>query len=118
MYVRDDMGLTRSHGNRKRKECLTKRMGEIVRDFFERDDVSRLGVKQTITRLKVKKRIMNDSMKNLYKTFIEGQKLVKINYTSFCRLRPFWVVSPTEKDRYMCLQASRKLFTTSKVFVF
>lgn len=93
-------------------------MGEIVRDFFERDDVSRLGVKQTITRLKVKKRIMNDSMKNLYKTFIEGQKLVKINYTSFCRLRPFWVVSPTEKDRYMCLQASRKLFTTSKVFVF
>lgn len=97
-------------------------MGKIVRDFFERDDVSRLtaGVKQTITRLKVKKqkRIMNDSMKNLYKTFIEGQKLVKINYTSFCRLRPFWVVSPTEKDRYMCLQASRKLFTTSKVFVF
>ena len=93
-------------------------MGEIVRDFFERDDVSRLGVKQTITRLKVKKRIMNDSMNNLYKTFIEGQKLVKINYTSFCRLRPFWVVSPTEKDRYMCLQASRKLFTTSKVFVF
>ena len=95
-------------------------MGKIVRDFFERDDVSRLtaGVKQTITRLKVKKRIMNDSMKNPYKTFIEGQKLVKINYTSFCRLRPFWVVSPTEKDRYMCLQASRKLFTTSKVFVF
>jgi hypothetical protein len=42
MYVRDDMGLTRSHGNRKRKECLTKRMGKIVRDFFERDDVSRL----------------------------------------------------------------------------
>jgi hypothetical protein len=60
------------------------RMGKIIRDFFERDDVSRLsaGVKQTITRLKVKKqkRIMNDSMKNLYKTFIEGQKLVKISY--------------------------------------
>ena len=59
-------------------------MGKIIRDFFERDDVSRLtaGVKQTITRLKVKKqkRIMNDSMKNLYKTFIEGQKLVKISY--------------------------------------
>ena len=59
-------------------------MGKIVRDFFERDDVSRLtaGVKQTITRLKVKKqkRIMNDSMKNLYKKFIEEQKLVKISY--------------------------------------
>ena len=61
-----------------------KRMGKIVRDFFERNYVSRLtaGVKQTITRLKVKKqkRIMNDSMKNLYKKFIEGQKLVKISY--------------------------------------
>ena len=59
-------------------------MGKIIRDFFERDDVSRLtaGVKQTITRLKVKKqkRIMNDSMKNLYKKFIEEQKLVKISY--------------------------------------
>jgi hypothetical protein len=39
-------------------------MGKIVRDFFERDDVSRLtaGVKQTITRLKVKKRIMKESI--------------------------------------------------------
>jgi len=61
-------------------------------------------MKQTVTRLKIKKqkRILVDNMHNLHKKFLEEQQHTKISYTSFCRLRPFWIVSPTEKDRDTC----------------
>ena len=78
-----------------------------VREFYLRDDVSRVTTskKETVTRNKVKKqkRLLNDSRKNLYEKFQAENPEVKISYSIFCRLRPFWVVTPTEKNRDTCL---------------
>jgi len=62
-------------------------------------------MKDTITRRGVKKqkRLMNDTMKNLHKKFMdEGNSA---SYPLFCRLRPFWVLPAMEKDRQTCLCA-------------
>ena len=105
-FAKENIGIAKSHGSRKRKGCLRTRIGKQIREFFERDDVSKMtpGMKQTVTRLKIKKqkRILVDNMHNLHKKFLEEQQHTKISYTSFCRLRPFWIVSPTEKDRDTC----------------
>lgn len=76
-----------------------------VKDFFLRDDVSRIttGRKQTITRLKNKmhKRLLTDTMKNLHRKFL-SEELGQLSYTSFCCLGPFWVVTPNDTDRETC----------------
>lgn len=78
-----------------------------VQHFFERDDNSRAttGKKETITRNKVKmqKRLLSDSMKDLHKKFRIEYPAIKISYTAFCRRRPFWVVKPSIQDRETCL---------------
>ena len=95
-----------NHGKHAKTGCLSKRMKENVQAFFLRDDVSRIttGLKNTVTRQKVKrqKRLLNDTMLNLhvkYSSEIKG----KIGYTTFTRLRPFWVTVPNEMDRKTCL---------------
>ena len=88
------------------KTCLSKRPYHQVQQFYCRDDNSRLvaGMKKTLTKRKVKKqrRILNDSLLNLRKKFLtEGTD--NISYTTFTRLRPFWVLFPTETDRDTCI---------------
>ena len=73
--------------------------------FFCRDDVSRIttGEKNTITRNRVKmqRRLLSDSLQNLHRKFIsEGGP--DISYSFVCKLRPFYVVEPTELDRQTC----------------
>ncbi|ROL48480.1 hypothetical protein DPX16_2187 [Anabarilius grahami] len=76
-----------------------------IKSFFNRDDVSRIttGRKQTITRNKVKmqKRFLVDTMRSLHRKFL-AENNVRISYSSFCRLRPFWVVHPSLSDRETC----------------
>ena len=78
-----------------------------VEHFFIRDDVSRMktGKKDTATKGKVKnqRRILTATMKQLHKRFIQEYTHLKISYTTFTRLRPFWVAPPTLKDRETCL---------------
>ena len=66
-----------------------------VEAFYARDDNGRMttGVKNTITRLKMKKqrRLLTETMKNLHRKF-SAESSFTISYTVFCRLRPFWVV--------------------------
>ncbi|KAK2857675.1 hypothetical protein Q7C36_005594 [Tachysurus vachellii] len=76
-----------------------------IKSFFNRDDVSRIttGRKQTVTRNKVKmqKRFLVDTMRNLHRKFL-AENNVRISYSSFCRLRPFWVVHPSLSNRETC----------------
>ena len=86
-------------------KSLTRR--SLVRQFFLSDDASRMlsGKKDTITRKKVKhqKRLMSDTM-NLHARFSDSHHATSaVSYPQFCKERPFWVVSPTQLDREMCL---------------
>ena len=85
-----------------------EKVKRAVKDFFERDSSSRLtaGKKETITRNKQKKqkRLLNDTLKNLYKEFINAFPCYRnTSYATFCKLRPFWVVKPDYKARDTCL---------------
>lgn len=76
----------------------------MIKDFYDRDDVSRAtaGRKECKTKNKNKqqKRFLLDSMLNLFKKFVtEGGKC---SYTTFTRHRPFYVVNPTINDRNTC----------------
>ncbi|KAK5649064.1 hypothetical protein RI129_003956 [Pyrocoelia pectoralis] len=102
-----------SHVKRKQTISKTKTIKEDVISFYQRDENSRLcaGKKECITYKKVKKqkRYMNYSLKSLYKKFII-EKEIKISYTSFCRLRPFWVVPPKLGSRDTCLCVTHENF--------
>ncbi|KAG8241924.1 hypothetical protein J6590_108299 [Homalodisca vitripennis] len=81
---------------------------KAVIEFLECDKNSRMspGKKDTLTKHKVKKqkRLLNDSLINLHKSFIEENPEHKdLSYTTFCRLRPFYVVIPNVQDRETCL---------------
>lgn len=100
-------GLSKKQlANNKKKEVKSP-MTEKVQAFFLDDEQSRIanGKKLTITRNKVKmqKRFLNDTMHILHKQFLQEHQLLKLSYVSFTRLRPFWVLPPSEKDRDTCL---------------
>lgn len=84
---------------------LSRIVKQTVKDFFLQCDTSKIapGKRDTITRDKVKKqrRILCDTMPHLYKRYISSCKPY-ISFTSFYRLKPFWVVSPRERDRQTC----------------
>ena len=91
-----------------KRGTLSKRLKEKVESFFERDDVSRLvpGQKSTVTLNKVKKqkRFLLDSLEHLHMKYLsENTLLERLSYTTFTRLRPFWVLSPRNSDRETCL---------------
>ena len=51
---------------------------------------------------KKQKRMLNDTMQRLHKQYLIEETNHKISYASFCRLRPFWVIVPSLKDRETC----------------
>jgi len=91
---------------RKTYQSVTSRVSKRMQDFFEREDVSRMtsGKKQTLTRAKNKqqKRFLNDTVSNLHSKFLAENSDLKISYRTFCRLKPFWVIWPKEKNRDTC----------------
>lgn len=78
-----------------------------VKSFLEKDENSRLtpGKRDTITKMKMKKqkRLLNDTMKNLYHRFNTTHPNNGISYAVFCKYRPFWIVPPAVKNRDTCL---------------
>lgn len=80
---------------------------QAIQRFLEKDESSRIlpGKKDVITRKKKKKqkRLLNDSMLNLYRQFRAENPKYSLSYTSFCRYRPFWILSPSAKTRDTCL---------------
>ncbi|MES9881945.1 MAG: hypothetical protein ABW185_13790 [Sedimenticola sp.] len=108
-YARKTVGFSRRMMKKTTKRspqlrCI--RMKQKICAFLERDDNSRIKAdkKATITRRgeKMQKRLLTDDMKHLHaKLLAEGQ--VTVSYSLFCRLKPFWIVKPTERDRETCL---------------
>ncbi|KAH3857371.1 hypothetical protein DPMN_099978 [Dreissena polymorpha] len=92
--------------DRKRKGSLIHRLRKSIQDFYERDDVSRIvsGYKNTVTQQKYKqqKRLLLDSLENLHVRYM-SETNIKISYTSFTRVRSFWVKQPKDSDRDTCL---------------
>lgn len=93
--------------NSSTKKTKAKKNGvvQMIHRFYEDDSNSRTaaGKKECITRnsIKKQKRYLLDSLKNLHKKFLQTNTLT-IGYSLFCRLRPFWVVSPKLTDRDTC----------------
>lgn len=54
------------------------------------------GKTDTITKNKVKmqKRILNDTLQNLHKSFCAEYPGARCSYASFCRWKPFWIIDP------------------------
>jgi len=89
--------------NKKRKTIGRPAVSDAVRNkvasFFIRDDVSTMtaGKKSTITRQKQKqqRRLLQNSILEVYKRYLrECEPEESVSYTTFCRLKPFWVVQP------------------------
>ncbi|KAH9642974.1 hypothetical protein HF086_013535 [Spodoptera exigua] len=81
---------------------------KLVEKFYEDDINSRI----TPVKKQYKKkhgivkqvRYLLDSIKNLHKKFLAENTNIKISYTTFTRLRPFWVSLPTgDRDTCACL---------------
>lgn len=79
----------------------------VVKEFYNRDDVSRItaGKRETVTHKKTKmqRRFIVDSLQNLHRKFLSENPQIKISYSLFCRQRPFWVLLPNMKSRDTCL---------------
>lgn len=91
------------------KQILTKKLKPLnskIIAFLERDDNSKQcpGKKDVITKNKIKKqkRYLCDTLTNLHSKFqIENKE--KLSLATFCRMRPFWIVSRQVAERDTCL---------------
>ena len=97
----------RKHRLAKKAIFLSKMQREktILKDFFLRPDNSRIlnGLKNTITLKKIKKqkRLLNDSLENLYRKYI-SETSSNLSFTSFWRMKPFWLKQASESERNAC----------------
>ena len=77
-----------------------------VKDFVLRSDNSVIqnGQKNTITLNKIKKQkyLLKDTIENLFKKFVSETNFT-MSFTTFWRMKPFWVRQPKEYDRPTCL---------------
>lgn len=91
------MQILRLKKRKEQKRTDQDSLKEKIHNFLLDDENSRLtaGRKETITRRKLKKqiRLLNDTLLNLHKTFINRSGL-NISYETFRRHRPFWVIFP------------------------
>jgi hypothetical protein len=107
-YAAKETGITETRIRQREKpyrriKCALKTK---ITAFFERDDNTRIkaGKRCTKTRQKIKKqiRLLNYSLKNLHQKFIFESKS-KISYSLFAKMKPFWIIQASEKDRQTCL---------------
>ena len=81
-------------------------MKDEISNFYRRDDNSRVttGRRDTISRHgeKRQRRVLLDTLQNLHKKYNAEHHCTSISY-SFCRLRPFHTVHPSQRDRQTCL---------------
>ena len=94
-------------GRMRRKSAVSDELMKQVRQFYLHEDnsSSTAGKKETITRGRVKKQIyiLRDTCKNLHKKFLSENEPSAVSYTTFLRLKPFWVVSRPVDSRNTCL---------------
>ena len=90
-----------------RSDAVDSETSQLVKDFYNRDDNSRLtsGKKDFVTKNKLReqKRLLTDTVKNLHDKFCGENPHNAVSYPTFTRLRPFWVLAAQAKDRQTCL---------------
>ncbi|CAH0553265.1 unnamed protein product [Brassicogethes aeneus] len=88
------------------RSYLLSSIKKKVQDFYEEDINSRLcpGKKDFVTRNKIRrqKRLLGNTIKNLYIKYIKRNPKPNISYRFFCRNRPFWVKPLKVTDRNTC----------------
>lgn len=101
----DEGGL--KYFREKQSNATSAEMFKRVLEFLERDDSSRQtsGKKETITKKgdKKQKRFLLDSLRNTHLKFLAENADVELSYSMFCRMKPFWILLPSDKDRNTCL---------------
>ena len=95
----------------RNKNAISDKIKTRVCNYLEEDINSRMlpGKNDTITKNKIKKnqkRVLMNSMKELHKQFLTQNSDIKVSYTMFCKLRPFWIVDPKcdNRDTSTCKQ--------------
>jgi hypothetical protein len=95
------------HRKLMRTSAAAKNLKRSVEEFLERDDNSRIktGKKDTITKNgeKRQRRLLVDTLQTLHSKFMSERTDTQMSYSLFCRLRPFHILHPTERDRETCL---------------
>lgn len=96
-----------------REVVLTAEVREKVKDFFQRDDVSRMcpGKRDFVKRngVKKQKRLLLYTVKELTSKFVQ-ETGINLPYATLLRAKPFWVVAPTFRDRESCLCVKHENF--------
>nr|XP_054592211.1 uncharacterized protein LOC129157084 [Nothobranchius furzeri]XP_054592212.1 uncharacterized protein LOC129157084 [Nothobranchius furzeri]XP_054592213.1 uncharacterized protein LOC129157084 [Nothobranchius furzeri]XP_054592214.1 uncharacterized protein LOC129157084 [Nothobranchius furzeri] len=97
--------LMREKKQTKKKPTFLQGMTQTVQDFFRNCARMTTDKTDTITRNKIKhqRMILTDSLINLHTDFLTRNPTVKLSYSSFCALRPFYVTAPKTSDRKTCL---------------
>ena len=89
----------------KKKKSKYSQWVNEVREFYLRPDNSIIqnGQKNTITINKIKKQkyLLKDTIENLFKKFVSESNFT-MSFTTFWRMKPFWVRQPKESDRLTC----------------
>ncbi|CAH2098872.1 unnamed protein product [Euphydryas editha] len=97
------------HNNNNKKTNVEK-IKQDVQIFLEEDENSRIcpGKREYISRktIKKQKRFLTDTLLNLHTKFLQLHTY-KISYSTFCKMRPFWVVIPDSRARETCMCKTR-----------
>lgn len=87
-------------GSARMKNRFIKKM---VLDFYLQDDVTIVAPGKKDCIRGVQKRYLTNSLKVLYKKFCVSDIPVMISYSTFCRMKPFYVVMKDFSSRDTCL---------------
>ncbi|GAA6091572.1 uncharacterized protein LOC113073196 [Tachysurus ichikawai] len=88
-----------------KKATYLQSISQTVKEFFVNSSCMTTDKTDTITRKMIKhqRMILRDSMLNLHSDFCKKNPRIKLSYSSFCTLRPFYVTAPKASDRSTCL---------------
>lgn len=96
-----------AHYRRQHYKSKIYYVGGIVSAFLERDDNSRITTSKTDTitqhGTKKQRRLLTDTLTRLYEKFKTEHPTLNVSHSTFCSLRPFWIVQPSARDRETCL---------------
>lgn len=100
-----EMKWVHKEARAKRGKYISDYTKECVKNFFERNENSRLypGKRDCLTKNNIKKqeRLLNYSMKLLHDKFSKEVNF-KMSYALFCSIRSFWLVHPKVEGRDTC----------------
>nr|CAI5859503.1 unnamed protein product [Callosobruchus analis] len=110
---------------KKKRQVIHQKALQVrrcVKSFPLKDENSRLcpGKRDRVTfrKRKMQKRYLNDSLKNMYGKFRSAHPDIKISYSAFCRMRPFWVLQPkiSGKETCLCILHTNMQLIVSKLY--